>query len=187
MKEIKIKAPATIDDLRIRHNKVLSDVKFQGDVTVKQMCEFVAGITGTDIVQIHRVDIQEVIRIFHHCINLFGEFKKTDKPKKKLEVNGETYYLVNPHKVASGWHIDLDSLPKEPRPTLLMAMLYIPEGVYGQLDANENIKFSLAEREKIFQEHFKLTDLFYVIGFFLNKSKKLTNGFTELSNKVNQT
>ena len=173
MKQIKIKRPQTIDDLRIRHQKVLTDVQFQGEVTVRQMCEFVAGITDTDIMKIHTIDLQDVIKIFHHCLSIFKDFNKDAKPKDVIEIEGVNYYKVNPHKVASGWHIDLDSLPEDPRPTLLMALLYIPEGVYGQLDENENIKFPLAEREKIFEEHFKLTDFLSAISFFLHRSKRL--------------
>ena len=172
MKHIDIKPPQTIDDLRIRHHKVLTDTQFQGEVTVRQMCEFVAGITDTDLVKIHTVDIQDVIKIFHHCIGLFADFKKDAKPKEVIEIEGVYYHKVNPHKVASGWHIDLDSLPKDPKPTLLMALLYIPKGVYGQLDENGNVKFPIAEREKIFEKHFKLTDFLSATAFFLRKLKQ---------------
>jgi len=171
-KIIQLSAPKTIDDLRIKHHKVLTDVKFKGDVTPLQMCEFVAGITGSDLPQILIVDINDTIKMFHHCIGLFAGFKKDEAPKKVIEIQGVMYFRVDPNKVSTGWHIDLDSLPEDPDPVLLMALLYIPKGVYGQLDENGNIKFPLAERVKIFKEHFKLTDFISSVSFFLNRSKR---------------
>lgn len=183
MKQIQLSAPATIDDLRIRHNKVLSDEKFKTEnFDIKLACEFVAGITGVDLPTIYTIDTADVIKVFHHCLNLFNGYKKGE-PAKTIEIEGTIYFMVDPHKVAAGWHIDLSALPEDPPPTLLMALLYIPAGVYGQKDENDNIKFPLAEREKLFKEHFKLTDFLNVIGFFLKKSKQSTNAFTELAKK----
>ncbi len=173
MAQTKIKniaAPKTIHDLRVRHFKTLTDVKFKGEVNITLIAEFVAGITGVDLVEIYRVDTKDLVKIFNHCVGLFKGFKPAKEPPKEIEIEGKKYSLVNPHKVAVGWHIDLDASDIEANPLRLAALMYIPKGVtYGLLDENKNIVYPLAEREQIFDKHFKLIDFLSASDFIKRK------------------
>ena len=178
MNNIELKTPKTINDLRIHHNDILSDEKYnkpfvEGDKLYERLiCEFVSEMTGVDLPTIMTVHIPDLIKIVAHCIGMFNDYKKSPPPEV-ITIEGVDYYKVNPSKVASGWHIDLASFPKNPPPTLLMALVYIPKGVYGQKDLNDNTKFPLAEREKLFKDHFKLTDFLDVVEVFAEEIREV--------------
>lgn len=174
MKEITLTAPKSIEDLRIKHFDALTNVKFKGDITMSLIAQFVASITGEDIMLVHRVDSTQLIEVFNHCIELFANFDKDAKPPKQITIEGQNFSLVDPHKVASGWHIDLASSGNlNDKPLRLAALMYIPtDHVYGELDDNNNIVFPLREREELFKEHFKLQDFVSASAFFLKKLKQ---------------
>ena len=166
LKYINIKAPKTLNDLRIKHLKALTDEKYQKAMDLGTIIEFICLITGAKRSDLNKVNISELRRIHEHCIGLFKDFQLT-KPKEEITINGVTYLLVDPSKVGIGWHIDISNSDLQNDPSRLASLMYIEKGTtYGELDENLNMKYSNQERAKLFEEHLPLPDYLNLVSFF---------------------
>ena len=175
LKYINIKAPKTLNDLRIKHLKALTNEKYQKSMDLESIIEFIGLITGTKRSDLNKVNISELRNIHEHCIGLFKDFELT-KPKDEITINEVTYSLVDPGKVGVGWHIDISNSDLQNNPSRLASLMYIEKGTnYGELDENLNMKYSNQDRAKIFEEHLPLPDYLNLVSFFLQQSIELMN------------
>lgn len=178
LKYINIKAPKTLNDLRIRHLKSLTDERFQKNMDLKTIIEFISLITGAKRNDLNKVNISELRKIHEHCIGLFKDFQLTE-PKQEISILNQTYVLVDPSKVGIGWHIDISNSDLQNDPSRLASLMYIEKGtVYGELDENLNMKYSNQERAKLFEEHLPLPDYLNLVSFFLRQSIELMSNYT---------
>ena len=179
LKYISIKAPKTLNDLRIRHLKSLTDERFQKNMDLKTIIEFISLITGAKRSDLNKVNISELRKVHEHCISLFKDFQ-LEEPRKEITILNQTYVLVDPSKVGIGWHIDISNSDLQNDPSRLASLMYIEKGtVYGELDENLNMKYSNQERAKIFEEHLPLPDYLNLVSFFLRQSIELMSSYTE--------
>jgi hypothetical protein len=166
LKYINIKAPKTLNDLRIKHLKALTNEKYQKAMDLGTIIEFICLITGAKRNDLNKVNISELRKIHEHCIGLFKDFQLT-KPKDEIIINGVSYLLVDPSKVGIGWHIDISNSDLQNDPSRLASLMYIEKGTtYGELDENLNMKYSNQERAKLFEEHLPLPDYLNLVSFF---------------------
>lgn len=173
LKYINIKAPKTLNDLRIRHLKSLTDEKFQKAMDLKTIIEFISLITEAKRSDLNKVNISELRKVHEHCIGLFKDFQLAE-PRKEITILNQTYVLVDPSKVGIGWHIDVSNSDLQNDPSRLASLMYIEKGtVYGELDENLNMKYSNQERAKLFEEHLPLPDYLNIVSFFLRQSIEL--------------
>ena len=136
------------------------------------MIKVLSKLTGKNQVELHRVSTPEIINLFNHFLIILGEFKNHQKPKKVITIKNQEFELVNPHKVASGWHIDNNTIDSEKNPHLFAALLYIPKGKpYGERDVNHNIIAPLKQRAELFKKELPLVYFLSASAFFLNKYK----------------
>lgn len=179
LKYINIKAPKTLNDLRIRHLKSLTDEKFQNDMSHDTIIEFISLITGADKEDLKKVNKYDLTSVHRHCIRLFKYFQ-IGEPKKEISILNQTYVLVDPAKVGIGWHIDISNSDLQNDPSRLASLMYIEKGtVYGELDENLNMKYSNQERAKLFEEHLPLPDYLNLVSFFLRQSLVSMSSYTE--------
>ena len=173
LKYINIKAPKTLNDLRIKHLKALTNEKYQKSMDLESIIEFIGLITSAKRSDLNKVNISELRNIHEHCIGLFKDFELT-KPKDEITINEVTYSLVDPAKVGVGWHIDIYNSDLQNNPSRLASLMYIEKGTnYGELDENLNMKYSNQDRAKIFKEHLPLPDYLNSVSFFLRQSIEL--------------
>jgi hypothetical protein len=178
-KYIKVSAPKTINDLRIRHVEVLTNPKFQKSFDIELMIEFVSLITGAKLSDLRKAYISNIEDVYKHCITLFNDYKPM-KPKEQIIVNGQLFDLVNPSKVGIGWHIDVSNSDFTKQPEKLVAMMYVEHGTtYGELDENKNMKHPNSVRMELFKEHLPLPIYLNCVDFFLRQSLKSMNKFME--------
>jgi hypothetical protein len=171
-KYINIKAPKTINDLRIKHLNALTDPKFQNDLNLELMIDFVASITNAKRSDLRNVYSDKIKEVFTHCVDLFKGFK-LGKPSEQIIVAGQLFDLVNPSKVGVGWHIDVSNSDFKAQPSRLVALMYIEHGtVYGELDENKNMKYPAKYRMDLFEEHLPLPTYLNCVDFFLRQSLK---------------
>ena len=173
LKYINIKAPKTLNDLRIKHLKALTNEKYQKSMDLESIIEFIGLITSAKRSDLNKVNISELRNIHEHCIGLFKDFELT-KPKDEITINEVTYLLVDPSKVGVGWHIDISNSDLHNNPSRLASLMYIEKGTnYGELDENLNMKYSNQDRAKIFEYHLPLPDYLNLVSFFLQQSIEL--------------
>ncbi len=180
LKYINIKAPKSMNDLRIEHLEALTNPKFTtGNLDLKDIIEFLSCLTSGTINELKKVNISELKDIYVHCISLFKDYQITE-PQKEIEILGQKYELVDPKKVGVGWHIDVSNSDMQTNPARLVALMYIEKGTnYGDLDVNGNMIYSNQEREKIFKQHLPLPIYLNVVSFFLRQSIVLIESYTE--------
>jgi hypothetical protein len=173
---MEIKAPKTIHDLRIKHFNTLKNQKFENiteDIPFAErldlMVDFVSGICSVDKELIYDIDIKNLNEIYLHCIGLFDKIPYSE-PKKELKINGIEYKLVDPHTVATGWHVDWSKSDIEKDPVRIACLMYIPKDKhYSMLDSTGNLEMKIADRYKDFEEHLELVDFMNASRFFLLK------------------
>jgi hypothetical protein len=178
-KYINIKAPKTINDLRIKHLSALTNPKFQKDLTLELMIDFVSIITDANKTDLRNVYANKIKEVFTHCVDLFKGFKIA-KPKEQIIIEGQLFDLVDPKKVGVGWHIDVSNSDFTAQPSRLVALMYIEHGTtYGELDENMNMKYPAAKRMELFEKHLPLPMYLNCVDFFLRQSLRSMNSFME--------
>ena len=179
-KTIDIKLPKTINDLRIKHLKALTDSSFKDqDLDLNGIIKFLANFSLVSVAQLRRCEKNDLINMFNYCMALFNDLKLVGAPPKELTINGVVYSFIDPRKAPVGWHIDVDESDFKNDPTRLACICYIPKGTtYGDLDANDNMLYPISSRYEDFKEHFKLIDYLELSTFFLLKLKRLMSSYT---------
>lgn len=187
LKYIEIKAPKSLNDLRIQHLEALTNDKFkQNNLNLEDILKFISIVTTATLNELKKVNLSELKEVYSHCIGIFSEYKITE-PQQEIELLGVTYELINPKKVGVGWHIDVSNSDIKKEPARLAALMYIEKGTnYGDLDQNGNMVHSNQDRQKIFEKHLPLPIYLNLVSFFLRKSIELISNSTE-SPKIRKT
>lgn len=187
LKYIEIKAPKSLNDLRIQHLEALTNDKFkQNNLNLEDILKFLSIVTTATLNELKKVNLSELKEVYSHCIGIFSEYKIAE-PQQKIELLGVTYELVNPKKVGVGWHIDVSNSDIKKEPARLAALMYIEKGTnYGDLDQNGNMIYSNQDRQKIFEKHLPLPIYLNLVSFFLRQSIELISNSTE-SQKIRKT
>jgi len=176
---MEIKTPKTVNDLRISHFKALSNPKYQNIINIELKCEFLADFTGVDIDLIKTIDYQDVNKMYNHACKLYSKIK-LDKPEKHMVFGGVEYTLVDPKKVAAGWHIDWSKCDIEKDPYRLACLFYYPTGSrYGVKDANSNLLHPISERIDIISKEMNLQTFLNASAFFLLKTEPSMRTYME--------
>lgn len=169
-----IRIPRSKKDLRIRHNKALSNNIVQCP-SLAEKSIFLHELTGTSLHDIRRLSVKDIDKLYRLSILSFAGFKLGSEPPKEIVLDDQTFELVNPHKVASGWHIDWDTISKQDDPVKWACMYYFPKGeLYGKDDENGNIINPSSSRYELFKEHFPLQTFLECRAFFLKKYERST-------------
>ena len=148
LKYISIKAPKTLNDLRIRHLKSLTDERFQNEMSLDTIIDFIHAITDSDKEDLRKVNKNDLLSVHRHCVRLFKYFQIGD-PKQEITILKQTYVLVDPAKVGIGWHIDISNSDLQNDPSRLASLMYIEKGtVYGELDENPYLSVYKKETSK---------------------------------------
>jgi hypothetical protein len=188
-KEIEIKLPKSVYDLRMKHLELFTYEKLQDFAEGKEMqmhevikikCKVLSIASGVESEKFQLMPINEVNKMFNHVCELISDYSP-EPFKREVTFNNQTYSLVDPSKVSVGWHIDLSSVKQNDYLNTL-ALMYLPKDVpYGKTDENLNVLHPISERRKVFEENFRLVDYLNVNAFFLQKSMQLTKGYTVLT------
>lgn len=174
---MEIKAPKSVNDLRIKHLPALLDERYQNDLTqlalndqLDIMLDFVSKLCLVDKRKLLTVDYKDLMKVYNHCANLFNgiDFKKT--PPKEITIKGKHYKLVDVDRVSTGWHADFSKIDTEKDHVRMACLFYIPkDSNYSELDSTGNLKDRIADRYKDFEEDFDLITFMQASGFFLRK------------------
>jgi len=167
-----IRIPRSKKDLRIRHNKALSN-NIVSNPSLSEKSIFLHELTQAPLHSIRKLSVKDVDKLYRLCILSFAGFKLNDEPPKEIVLEGQAFELVNPDKVSTGWHIDWDVISKQDDPVKYACMYYFPKGeVYGESDTNGNILHPSSDRYELFKEHFPLQVYLECRAFFLNRYEK---------------
>lgn len=166
------KLPKTVNDLRIRHLKPLTNSIYEDEMTIELLCDFMAEFTGKSVNVIRQIDTKDLIRMFQHVKEIYSDIR-INPPRKTITMGGQEWVLVDPHKVGCGWHMDFSMGNIKENPEWLACLFYYPKGVkYGATDENDNLLYPIAERIDMFKDEMSLQDFLNASGFFLRKISK---------------
>ena len=179
MKTKQLRLPKTVNDLRIKHFKALTDPSYEGEMTLEDIAQFMADFTGEHINDIRQIDANDLINVCLHVKELYSEIH-VNKPPQTIELGGSEYSLINPHKVGSGWHMDFSKGDIKKDPVWLACLFYYPTGVkYGATDENKNLLYPIKDRYKIFERELPLQTFIEASAFFLTKIERSMRLSTE--------
>ena len=169
---MEIKLPKHTRDLRISHYKALRNPVYDGEMDISLIAKFLSEFSGVDENLIKKIDVTEVVKMYNHAVDVSASFEM-GKPQQEVTVNGIDYYLINPDKVSTGWHIDFGNTDVDSEFTRLACLFYYPKGgTYGDVDKNSNLLHPIHERYEDFKEHFPMVTFLNAAGFFLHRFKK---------------
>ena len=174
---MEIKLPKRTEDLRIKHYNVIKNPIYSGDMDLMLVVDFLHDFTGHPKGKLKQIDIDDVMRMYDHCVKLYSGYKPKDPPKQ-ITIKDIKYNLIDPNKVSTGWHIDFSNTDVTSEHIRLACLFYYPEGgIYGDVDKNDNLVHPIHERYEDFKEEFPLTTFLDASSFFLLKSKKSIDGY----------
>lgn len=173
-KFIEIKAPASLTDLRIHNLKALTNNNYKIDkMKVENIIEFLSLLTSATKNELRKINLDDLKDILQHIVSIFSEYK-VKHPEKRILIEGKEFELIDPKKVGTGWHIDIENSDFEKDPGRLASLMYIEKGTnYGDSDDNGNMIYSNQERQKIFERSMPLNCYLDLVSFFLRKSLEL--------------
>lgn len=167
-----IPIPKYTKDLRIKHFKALSNPIYSDELTIRELCEFMAEFTGEHYNDVLTWDIPEMTKAFHHVKEIFADIR-INKPPQVIWLGGQEYELVNPHKVGAGWHMDFEKGDIEKDPVWIACLFYYPKGVkYGTTDENKNLLYPIADRYNTIEREMELQTFLEASAFFLSKIER---------------
>tara|TARA_R110000868_G_scaffold279203_1_gene539281 strand:- start:28353 stop:28952 length:600 start_codon:yes stop_codon:yes gene_type:complete len=176
---MKLIIPKRTEDLRIKHFKVLLNTDYEGDITIVEVCKFMAEFTGEHLNDVLSWDANDMLKAYQHIKELYADIR-INKPPQTIMIGGMEYDLINPHKVGSGWHIDFSKGDIHKDPVWMACLFYYPKGVvYGQTDENKNLLYPIAERYKLVERDMPLQTFLEASGFFLTKIAQSMRNSTE--------
>jgi len=180
---MEIKAPKTINDLRICHLKGLinekfydvdEDLPFNEKINIKM--DFIAGVCQVSRGLIATIDLEDLNKLYNHCAGLFENIDFKKAPPKEIIIKDKCYTIVNPDRVSTGWHADWSATNVEKDPVRVACLMYIPKGAnYSEVDETGNLKDRIADRYKDFEDEFPLLTFMQASSFFLQKYYRLQN------------
>jgi hypothetical protein len=170
-----IKIPKTHKDLRIKHNKVLNGMNIVQNPTLEQKIVFLYDFTGTALYELKRLQVRDIDSLYRASMNSLGGITINDNPPKVIKLDGKAFEIVNPHKVAAGWHIDFSNTDMDKDPVRMACLFYYPKGeLYGITDDNGNLINPINDRYELFKDHLPLEVYLEASAFFLTQLHKLT-------------
>lgn len=171
--------PRRVTDLRIKHLPAFQELS-NGNIDLNSMVKFLAKLTFISANELMRVDKDDIIKMYKHCMKMFSGIVLSGNPEKEIIINGIFYDLVIPEKAGIGWHIDVSNSDFDKDPVRLACICYVPKGTnYGDLDQNDNMIHPIASRYKDFEKHFLMLDFIELNAFFLLKLKRLTSDYIQ--------
>jgi len=185
---MEIKAPKSINDLRLKHIPALTkfkeeDIDLGNDLEIK--LNFIAGICSLTQNEVRRVDLTDLNKLYVHCCSLFDKIDFKAKPPKTITIKGKEYEMVNPNRVSTGWHADFGTTDQTDY-ARVACLMYIPKGSnYSELDETGNLKHFISDRVADFDEDFPLVTFMQSSCFFLHKLIRYKRNL-EIKEKVNQ-
>lgn len=172
MKTKSFSIPKTTKDLRIRHLKALTNSTYENELSLEEVAQFMADFTGEHINDIRMLDAKDLINMYVHVKTIYSDIR-INTPVKEVILGGMTYELIDPHKVASGWHMDFSKGDISKDPVWMACLFYYPKGVkYGQTDDNKNLLYPVKDRYNIFEREMELQTFLDASAFFLTKIEK---------------
>lgn len=172
MKTKSFSIPKTTKDLRIRHLKALTNSTYENELSLEEVAQFMADFTGEHINDIRMLDAKDLINMYVHVKTIYSDIR-INTPVKEIVLGGMTYELIDPHKVASGWHMDFSKGDISKDPVWMACLFYYPKGVkYGQTDDNKNLLYPVKDRYNIFEREMELQTFLDASAFFLTKIEK---------------
>ena len=176
---MEIKIPKTVNDLRIKHFKALSNPDYEDITEVEMICNFLSEFSGVEVDLIKTIDYNDIVKMYAHATKLYSQIK-LEKPESHLTFGGLEYSLVNPEKVAIGWHIDFSKCDIKEDPYRLACLFYYPTGVkYGAKCANSNLLHPIKERIDVITNEMTLQTFINASAFFLLKTEKSMKTYME--------
>lgn len=168
-----IRIPKTRHDLRIKHMKALKESTFTENPTLIEKVIFLSDLTGVDIYKIRQLQPKNVEKLYNVSLLSFIGFKLNDSPPQDVTLDGKEFELIDPNKVATGWHIDFGNIDYNKDPVKAACMFYYPKGhLYGEVDDNNNLINPIADRYETMRDHLELQIFLEASAFFLRKSEK---------------
>ena len=165
-----IRIPKSKKDLRIKHYKAIKESVFSKRPTVSEQVVFLSDLTGASLHEIKKLPKKDVDILYRTSLLSFAGFKLNDSPPKEITLDGKIFELINPNKVAAGWHIDFDNTDLVNDPVRKACLYYFPKGErYGETDDNGNLINPIADRKDILREHLPLQAFLEADAFFLTK------------------
>lgn len=164
--------PKTTTDLRIRHLKALTNSDYQDELTLEEVAQFMSDFTGDHINDIRMIDAKDLINMYIHVKTIYSDIR-INPPVKEITLGNTIYELIDPHKVASGWHMDFSKGDINKDPIWMACLFYYPKGInYGQTDENKNLLHPIKDRYNIFERDMNLQTFLDASAFFLTKIEK---------------
>lgn len=147
-----------------QYRKLLDNLGFRAQV--------VAIMHDTTISQAKRMDVDDILYLSNHYIELLASYKY-HPPKETIEVAGQKFYFSRSFgKWSTGQIIDAKLLTADDllmHPERLLAMMYVEQGMlYGQEDEHQSIINPNQRREQLFKEHFDGEEFWNFYNFFLS-------------------
>ena len=171
-KTIEISVPKTLDDFKVKHARMLIQLSTNPDEykpTMLNKCKHVSMYSGVSIDEIKRMDVNDINKVFNHCMNELSKYVKQEPPKE-IKLNGQIYELIEIENQSANWLIDyeVDNELFRLQPEKWVAMAYIEKGTKYDDAPND-------DREQIFLEHFPARVMFDLADFFLTKYENYMN------------
>lgn len=165
-----IKIPKGKKDLRIKHHKAITESVFSERPTLEEKIIFLADLTGTPLYELKQLGKKDVELLYATSLMSFAGFKLNDSPPKQITLDGKEFELIDPHKVAAGWHIDFSNTDLKNDPVRKACLYYFPKGEkYGATDDNGNLIHPIKDRQETIREHLPLQAYLEADAFFLSK------------------
>lgn len=144
---------------------------------IDKMEQIVCNIVDVSREQIKHIVLEDLVFLYKKCLVKMA-LLKLQKAKKEIEINGQTYVLINPIKQPISWVIDSNALVNENNPEMIAAFMYLEkETVYGELDQNANIKHSVIDRSLIFKDFFSVKDYLPLVQMYADAVVSLNKIF----------
>ena len=170
MSEIKI--PSNKQSLRIKHLKAVTDAEISEVPTLTEKIIFLADLTGSPLYELKKLNLKDIDKLYHVGVMAFRGFE-IGEPPKEIVLDGISFTMIDPRKVASGWHIDWQNTDGIKDPVKLACLFYFPTGeTYGATDGNGNLINPISDRYDLFKEHFPLEVFLECNAFFLKIFEK---------------
>lgn len=172
MREIKL--PKTSKDLRIEHFNSFKEFE-EDHMDLPAKVRFVAAFIGKSVNYVWSIDKNVFDKMYDHIMHLLSTLKINKQPPSEITINGVEYELINPHKVANGWHHDWNMLDIEKDPVKLACLFYHPKGhFYGEIDKNDNLIHPIRWKYDQFKKDIPLSTFIECATFFLLNWEKST-------------
>lgn len=179
-KTVKIEIPLKPEYMTIKQANGIMEYFSGGnkapDVLVLDKIELISIISGVSVKNLRTISIDIINQSYNLIKPLIN--RQVQEPKEEIEINGTVYVFSKKmgKEWSSGRFIDSQSAGEEIKenPSKIAAICYLPKGTeYDDSDVDD--------RARLFDEHFPGDAYIDLIGFFLQKYRRLSPGYSVLS------